>query len=65
MLPVLFKGFQENYVQSPNNSSFLDDRKQKVVASPDSTTVISGDRHCQLNGRNNLTNARNKTKSNL
>ena len=62
---MLLIGFPPNRLPSSSDSSFIDERKQKVVASPDSTTAISGDRNSQMSGRGSLNSARNKNKSNL
>ena len=58
-------GFPPNRLPSSSDSSFIDERKQKVVASPDSTTVTSGDRNSQMSGRGSINATRNKNKSNL
>ena len=62
---LLLIGFPPNRLPSSSDSSLIDERKQKVVASPDSTTAISGERNSQMSGRGSLNAARNKNKLNL
>ena len=62
-LLILLLGLHSNPLPSTNISCMADERKQKVVASPDSTTIISGDRHSHMNSRGSLNVGRNKNKS--
>ena len=61
----LLTGFNSNRLTSSNDSSLVDERKQKVVASPDSTTVTSGDRHSHQNGRSSFNTGKSKNKLSL